>query len=160
MLGDSQPPPVFWNTCSYFFWHRNNHKKIKIKNTRKTQMLGYLPKRDIKVPPALLVNHHDLFILTCCYQKSYLIFFLKKWKAGFGEGVDTGDLNWRALLDNCKEQLPVFGRWLIKARFERLKNQVVPLSHLIHFLKQYLEMQCKLVLILIITVYSLKNNGD
>lgn len=92
MLGDSQPPPIFWNTCSYFFWHRNNHKKIKkIKNTRNTQMLGYLPKRDIKVPP-LLVNHHDLFILTCCYQKSHLIFF-KKWKVGFWEGVDTGDLN-------------------------------------------------------------------
>lgn len=74
MLGDSRPPPVFWNTCSYFFWHRNNNKKKK-QNIRKTQMPGYLPKRDIKVPPILLVNHHNVFILTCFYQKSYLIFF-------------------------------------------------------------------------------------
>lgn len=86
------PHPSFGILAVISFGTETIIKKIKkIKNTRNTQMLGYLPKRDIKVPP-LLVNHHDLFILTCCYQKSHLIFF-KKWKVGFWEGVDTGDLN-------------------------------------------------------------------
>ena len=47
-----------------FFWHKNNQKR--------TQMPGQLPKRDKKVPPTLFVIHHDLLILTCCYQKSHL----------------------------------------------------------------------------------------
>lgn len=48
----------------FFLWHKNNQKRI--------QMPGQLPKRDIKVLPILFVNHHDLLILTCCYQKNHL----------------------------------------------------------------------------------------
>lgn len=48
-------------------------KTIKKEQNKTKKMPGYLPERDIKVLPTLLVNHHDLFILTCCYQKSYLI---------------------------------------------------------------------------------------
>lgn len=73
------PLQAFGIFAVIFFWHKNNKKKNK-------KMPGYLPERDIKVPPTLLVNHHDLFILTCCYQKSYLI--LRKGRfCGKGAGV-------------------------------------------------------------------------
>lgn len=67
MLLDSQPPPEFWNTCSYFF--------LAQKQSKRNKMSGYLPKRDIKV---IFYLYHDLFILICCYQQSYLIFLSER----------------------------------------------------------------------------------
>lgn len=54
-------------------------------------MPACLPKKDIKVPLNLFVNHQDLFVLTCCDQKNHLIFFLKKWKADFNMEVEYID---------------------------------------------------------------------
>ena len=51
----------------YFFFYFLAQKQSE-KNTN----ARIASKRDIKVLPILFVNHHDLLILTCCYQKSHL----------------------------------------------------------------------------------------